>query len=63
MSILAIAGMVLVLEGVLPFIAPAMWRETMQRIAQMQDGQIRFICLLRQGCPLRSLQSIPAMFL
>ncbi|NBS97521.1 MAG: DUF2065 domain-containing protein, partial [Betaproteobacteria bacterium] len=45
MSILAIAGMVLVLEGVLPFIAPAMWRETMQRIAQMQDGQIRFIGL------------------
>ncbi|NBS97739.1 MAG: DUF2065 domain-containing protein [Betaproteobacteria bacterium] len=45
MSILAIAGMVLVLEGVLPFIAPAMWRETMLRIAQMQDGQIRFIGL------------------
>jgi uncharacterized protein YjeT (DUF2065 family) len=45
MSILAIAGMVLVLEGVLPFVAPAMWRETMQRIAQMQDGQIRFIGL------------------
>ena len=45
MSILAIAGLVLVLEGVLPFIAPAMWRETMQRIAQMQDGQIRFIGL------------------
>lgn len=45
MSILAIAGMVLLLEGALPFVAPAMWRETMQRIAQMQDGQIRFIGL------------------
>jgi hypothetical protein len=45
MSILAIAGMVLLLEGALPFVAPAMWRETMLRIAQMQDGQIRFIGL------------------
>ena len=45
MSILAIAGMVLLLEGTLPFVAPAMWRETMLRIAQMQDGQIRFIGL------------------
>ncbi|NBW43977.1 MAG: DUF2065 domain-containing protein [Betaproteobacteria bacterium] len=45
MSILAIAGMVLLLEGALPFLAPKMWRETMLRIAQMQDGQIRFIGL------------------
>jgi uncharacterized protein YjeT (DUF2065 family) len=45
MSILAIAGMVLLLEGALPFVAPAMWRETMLRIAQMQDGQIRFVGL------------------
>ena len=45
MSILAIAGMVLLLGGALPFVAPAMWRETMLRIAQMQDGQIRFIGL------------------
>jgi len=45
MSILAIAGMVLLLEGALPFLAPAMWRETMMRIAKMQDGQIRFIGL------------------
>jgi len=45
MSILAVAGMVLLLEGVLPFVAPAMWRETMLRIAKMQDGQIRFIGL------------------
>lgn len=45
MSILAVAGMVLLLEGALPFVAPAMWRETMLRIAQMQDGQIRFIGL------------------
>ena len=45
MSILAVAGMVLLLEGALPFVAPAMWRETMLRIAQLQDGQIRFIGL------------------
>jgi hypothetical protein len=45
MSIFAIAGLVLVLEGVLPFLAPRQWRDTMQRIAQMRDGQIRFIGL------------------
>jgi len=37
--------LVLVLEGVLPFLAPRQWRDTMQRIAQMRDGQIRFIGL------------------
>jgi uncharacterized protein YjeT (DUF2065 family) len=35
----------LVIEGLLPFLAPATWRETFQRIIQMSDGQIRFIGL------------------
>jgi len=38
-------ALMLVIEGVLPFIAPAAWRETFLRLAQMADGQIRFIGL------------------
>jgi hypothetical protein len=32
----------LVIEGVLPFLVPAVWRETFRRIIQFSDGQIRF---------------------
>ena len=38
-------ALMLVLEGVLPFIAPTLWRETFRRITQMSDGQIRFVGL------------------
>ena len=42
--ILALALM-LILEGVLPFLAPNLWRDTFRRITQMSDGQIRFVGL------------------
>ncbi|MCC4115164.1 DUF2065 domain-containing protein [Aromatoleum toluclasticum] len=38
-------ALMLVIEGVLPFVAPAAWRETFLRLAHMADGQIRFIGL------------------
>lgn len=38
-------ALVLVIEGALPFLVPALWRETFKRITQMSDGQIRFIGL------------------
>ena len=38
-------ALMLILEGVLPFIAPNLWRDTFRRITQMNDGQIRFIGL------------------
>lgn len=38
-------GLMLVIEGVLPFLAPAVWRDTFQRILKMSDGQIRFLGL------------------
>jgi hypothetical protein len=41
---LAIALM-LILEGLLPFAAPARWREIFRRVAQLSDGQIRFFGL------------------
>jgi uncharacterized protein len=42
--LLALALM-LILEGVLPFLAPSLWRDTFRRITQLSDGQIRFVGL------------------
>ena len=41
---LALAAM-LVLEGVLPLLAPAAWRAMFQRVSELKDGQIRFFGL------------------
>jgi uncharacterized protein YjeT (DUF2065 family) len=35
-------ALMLVLEGILPFTAPRIWRETFRRMTEMSDGQIRF---------------------
>lgn len=44
-SLLSALALMLIIEGILPFIAPAAWRETFLRLAHMADGQIRFIGL------------------
>lgn len=36
-------GLMLILEGAMPFAAPAMWREAFRRAIEMRDGQLRFI--------------------
>ena len=38
-------ALMLIIEGVLPFLAPSLWRDTFRRITQMSDGQIRFVGL------------------
>lgn len=38
-------ALMLVLEGILPFVAPKVWRETFRRVTELADGQIRFIGL------------------
>ena len=38
-------ALMLVIEGLLPFIAPRVWRDTFRRVTEMNDGQIRFIGL------------------
>ena len=35
----------LVIEGVLPFLVPGVWRDTFRRLTEMTDGQIRFVGL------------------
>ena len=38
-------ALMLIIEGMLPFLLPAIWRETFRRLTEMSDGQIRFIGL------------------
>ncbi len=40
---LAAIGLVLVIEGILPFAVPAVWRDGSRRILEFTDGQLRFI--------------------
>ncbi len=44
-SLLMAFALMLIIEGILPFIAPAAWRETFARLVRLADGQIRFIGL------------------
>lgn len=39
-------ALMLVIEGILPLIAPATWRELFRRVTELKDGQIRFFGLV-----------------
>ena len=38
-------ALVLVIEGIFPFVSPGGWRRMFQQILQLQDGQVRFFGL------------------
>ncbi|MFL2667438.1 MAG: DUF2065 domain-containing protein [Burkholderiales bacterium] len=38
-------ALVLIIEGMLPFLSPSMWRDTFARLLNMSDGQLRFFGL------------------
>ncbi len=38
-------ALMLVVEGLLPFISPPRWRNVFERAMKMSDGQIRFVGL------------------
>jgi uncharacterized protein YjeT (DUF2065 family) len=38
-------ALMLVFEGLLPFLIPQLWREMFQRLLLLSDGQIRFFGL------------------
>ena len=44
-SLLTAVALMLVIEGVLPFLVPNLWRETFRRLIELTDGQIRFVGL------------------
>ena len=35
--------MMLVIEGLLPFLLPELWREAFRKLISLTDGQLRFI--------------------
>jgi hypothetical protein len=43
--LLGAVALMLVLEGVLPFLSPMRWRNVFAKVLAMSDGQIRFIGL------------------
>lgn len=36
-------AMMLVIEGMLPFALPGLWRETFRKLVALTDGQLRFV--------------------
>ena len=44
-TLLLAFALMLVIEGVLPFLLPALWRDTFRKLTEMSDGQIRFVGL------------------
>jgi len=43
---LAACALMLVFEGLLPFLSPPAWRRVFEKAVRMSDGQIRFLGLL-----------------
>lgn len=44
-TLLQAFALMLVLEGIIPFLSPDVWRETFRRLIEFSDGQIRFVGL------------------
>ncbi len=38
-------SLMLILEGVFPFLSPKAWRETFKKLTEIDDNQIRFVGL------------------
>lgn len=39
-------ALLMVIEGLLPFAVPRVWRDAFKKLTEMNDGQIRFIGLI-----------------
>lgn len=45
-TLLAAVALMLVLEGIIPFLYPGKWRNLVARLAQISDGQLRVMGLV-----------------
>ncbi|MFN3414926.1 MAG: DUF2065 domain-containing protein [Caldimonas sp.] len=50
--ILVALALVLVFEGLLPFVSPGTWRRVFEQALRLTDGQLRFLGLLSVGAGL-----------
>lgn len=48
-------ALLLVMEGLLPFAAPALWRDAFKRAIELSDGQLRFMGAASMLCGLALL--------
>ena len=39
-------ALMLVIEGILPLVAPSLWRDMFRRVTELKDGQLRFFGLV-----------------
>ncbi len=44
-TLMMAVALMLVIEGLLPFLLPTVWRDAFRRLTEMSDGQIRFVGL------------------
>lgn len=59
-TFLAAFALVLVLEGLLPLVAPRAWRNAFHRLTELSDGQLRFIGLISIAIGVAGLAAIYA---
>jgi len=48
-------ALLLILEGLLPFVAPRVWRGGFRRLTELTDGQLRFVGVVSMGIGLLGL--------
>ncbi len=44
-ALMMAVSLMLIIEGLLPFLLPNVWRDAFRRLTEMSDGQIRFLGL------------------
>jgi uncharacterized protein YjeT (DUF2065 family) len=44
-TLMTAMALMLVIEGLLPFLVPKVWRDAFRRLTELSDGQVRFIGL------------------
>ena len=44
-TLMTAVALMLIIEGLLPFLLPTIWRDAFRRLTEMSDGQIRFVGL------------------
>jgi uncharacterized protein YjeT (DUF2065 family) len=48
-------ALLLILEGLLPFAAPRVWREGFRHLTELSDGQLRFVGMMSVSVGLLAL--------
>ncbi|MCA3003674.1 MAG: DUF2065 domain-containing protein [Rhodocyclaceae bacterium] len=58
--LLAGGALMLIFEGIMPFVAPEAWKKTMRQIVDLSSGQLRFVGMLAIAAGLFLLSFISA---